>query len=71
MYYKYKVEYYDSYSDEEHDDEGMVYANSYGDAAEKVVDDYGPADSIISISLEEIYSEGTCISRNDIECAFR
>lgn len=43
MYFKYKVGYID-YMDNETEDVGLVYADSYGRAAEDVVEAYGGND---------------------------
>ena len=69
MYYKYKVDYYCEYTDEEISDEGLVYAKNYGDAAEKVVQSYGE-DCVIGVYLYEIYNEGPCLSSEDFGTVF-
>lgn len=67
MFYVYKVRWYDSYSDEEKEEDGLVFANNYGKAANKVVEDYGP-ENVINIFLSMICTdEGIhCISRQEI-----
>ena len=72
MYYKYKVTYYNSYTDEEQLDEGLVYANSYSSAANNIVQDYGK-DEVIDMYLYEIYNEGegTCLNKEEIDYAFK
>jgi hypothetical protein len=63
MYYQYKVTYYNDYDGKTVKDEGIVYAENYGDAATKVKDDYGNGlmdmylqewDSTRTLSLDEI-----------------
>lgn len=72
MYYKYKVTYYSSYTDEEKSDEGLTWADSYGSAANNIIQDYGK-DNVIDIYLYEIYNEGegTCVSKEEIDYAFK
>lgn len=65
MFYKYKVNCYDSYVDEEKPDEGIVYADSYGTAAEYVLEDYGK-DSVIDMYLCELFEDGHCLTFDDI-----
>ena len=70
MFYKYKVTYYDNYKDEEIPDEGLVWAENYGDAANRVVSDYGH-DNVIDVYLYEIMIDGeTCISVDEINYNF-
>lgn len=73
MYYMYKVGYYDSYSDEEKYDKGIVCATDYGTAADRVIDSYGE-DSVFNLFLKEMIT-GTddkdyCLSEDDIKLAF-
>lgn len=58
---------YDSYTDAEKEEDGLVFASNYGDAANKVAEDYGSA-NIINIFLSEICTEEGihCISRQEI-----
>ena len=70
MFYRYKVNYYDEYKDEEVEDEGLVWANNYGAAANNVVDDYGKT-TIVDLFLKEIYIEGnTCMDKDELDSAF-
>lgn len=71
MFYKYKVTWYNSYEDKELTEAGLVYANSYGNAADTVVEDYNK-DDVIDIYLYEIYNEGTgaCISTDELKNTF-
>ena len=70
MYYKYKINYYESYNDEEVLSEGLVWGKDYGEAANTVVNDYGES-SVIDVYLQEIYDEGSYITKADIDYAFR
>lgn len=69
MFYKYKVSYWDIHNTDEANDEGLVYAKSYGKAATKVLDDYGE-DCIIDIYLTEL-DNLECISKEDIDLSFK
>jgi hypothetical protein len=71
MFYKYKVTWYNSYEDKELTETGLVHANSYGNAANAVVEDYGKND-VIDIYLYEIYNEGggACISVDELKDTF-
>lgn len=71
MYYKYKVGYYNSYEDEETYDEGIVFAKNYGQAANRVTEDYGS--DVFDIYLKEIYLEGDgcCLNKEEIDFAFK
>lgn len=70
-YFKYKINYWiDGYT-EERTDEGIVAAQNYGQAAENLVKDYGE-DHTDNIYLSEICNDGEyCISKDDIDCAFK
>lgn len=73
MFYKYKVGWYNSYDDKEEYSEGIVCANSFGAAAERVVYSYG-RDNIFDIYLKEITTEDEddyCLSKEDIEYTFK
>lgn len=66
MFYKYKVTYYDESKDEEVPSEGIVWGDNYGDAANRVVEDYGK--DIIDIYLYEICISGTyCIDKDELD----
>ena len=67
MFYKYKVTYFDESKDEEVPSEGIVWGDNYGDAANRVVEDYGK-DNLIDIYLYEIYIDGTyCIDKDELD----
>ena len=70
MFYKYKITFYDDYADKEVEDVGLVWADTYGDAANRVVSDYGN-DNTIDINLHEIMVDGdTCINEDEINYNF-
>lgn len=67
MFYKYKVTYFDETKDDEVPFEGIVWGDNYGDAANRVVEDYGK-DNLIDIYLYEIYIDGTyCIDKDELD----
>ena len=67
MFYKYKVTYFDESKDDEVPSEGIVWGDNYGDAANRVVEDYGK-DNLIDIYLYEIYIDGTyCIDKDELD----
>jgi len=73
MFYKYKVGWYDSYRDKETYDEGIVAANGWSQAADHVVTSYGHSD-VFDLYLKEIMyndEEDYCLSKEEIDCAFR
>jgi len=73
MFYKYKVGWYDSYRDKEIYSEGIVYANDYGAAANRVIYSYGK-DTVFNLYLKEIVvddDEDYCLSKEDLEYAFK
>ena len=71
MFYKYKVTYYDESKDDEVPSEGIVWGDSYGDAATRIVEDYGK-DNLIDIYLYEIYIDGTyCIDKDELNYALK
>ena len=71
MFYKYKVTYFDAYKDEEVPSEGIVWGDSYGDAATRIVEDYGK-DNLIDIYLYEIYIDGKyCIDKDELDYALK
>ena len=58
--------------DKENYSEGIVCANSYGSAAERVTYSYGK-DNIFDMYLKEIVTEDDndyCLSKEDIDCTF-
>ena len=72
MFYKYKVTWYDSYNDEEVVEEGLTYADSYGNAANTIVENYGK-DNVIDIYLYEVFndSDSACISADELKSIFQ
>jgi hypothetical protein len=73
MFYKYKVGWYDSYQDKEEYSEGIVCANDYGTAANRVIYSYGK-DTVFNLFLEEIIvndDEDYCLSKEDLESTFK
>jgi len=73
MFYKYTVGWYDSYADEEKNDEGIVFAPDWGQAANRVSNSYGK-DQIFDMHLKEIVTEDEndyCLSKEEIDCAFK
>lgn len=72
MFYKYKVTWYNSYEDKELTEEGLVFATSYGTAADAVVQDYG-IDNVIDVYLYNIHNEGDghCINKEEINYTFK
>ena len=70
MFYKYKVTYFDEYKDEEAPSEGIVWGDNYGDAANKLVEDYGKY-NVINLFLYEILLDGTyCIDTDELKQVF-
>ena len=75
MFYKYKVGWYNSHDDKEEYSEGIVCANSFGSAADRVTYSYG-RDNIFDIYLKEIAIESEdendyCLSKEEIDYAFK
>jgi len=72
MWFKYKVNYYSSYDDEEKPDEGIVYAADYSTAIRYVVEDYGE-DAIVDVYLRQLCIEDgvRSLSKEDIDYAFK
>ena len=75
MFYMYKVGWYNSYTDEENYDKGVVYASDYGTAANRVINSYGE-DNVFNLFLKEIVTgnaadEDYCLSEDDLEYAFK
>lgn len=74
MYYKYIVCYYDSCSDEEKYDKGIVCATNYGTAADRVIKSYGK-DNVSNLFLKEMITSSIddkdyCLSEEDIKSIF-
>ena len=72
MFYKYKVGWYDSYTDKDTYDEGVVFAREWSQAADHVVKSYGD-DNVFDLYLKEIMTdnEDYCLSKEDIDSAFK
>ena len=70
MFYKYKVTYFDEYKDDELPSEGIVWGDNYGDAANKLVEDYGK-NNVIDLYLYELLIDGTyCIDTDELKQVF-
>lgn len=70
MICKYKVSYYDDYNDKELFDEGLVWGETYGKAADNVTADYGR--DIISLYLEDVEADDSfCINKEEINYSFK
>ena len=70
MFYKYKVTYFDESTDKEVPSEGIVWGDNYGDAANRVAEDYGK--DLIDIYLYGIYIDGTyCIDKDELDYALK
>ena len=63
MFYEFKATYWDEYTECEREERGLVFASTYGEAAERVRTDYGREligmylsqwDTAHTISIEEI-----------------
>lgn len=73
MFYKYKVGWYNSYDNKDEYSEGMVYADNFGSAADRVTNAYGK-DNVFDIYLKEPVIEGEddyCLSKEDIDNIFK
>ena len=57
MYYKYKVTYWSEFEEKDKCDEGLVFGNNYGNAADHLRQDYG--DNLIDMYLQELDLEHT------------
>ena len=70
MFYKYKVTYFNEAKVEEVPSEGIVWGDNYGDAANRVAEDYGK--NLIDMYLYEIYVDGTyCIDTDELDYALK
>ena len=72
MIFKYRVNWYDEYNDKEKAEEGLVWADSYGQAANNVIADYGK-EYVIDMYLKEIVMNADdvhCIAYDEIIHAF-
>ena len=71
MFYKYKVTFFNECTGDEETGVGIVWGDNYGDAANRIVEDYGK-DSIIDLYLYEIYIDGTyCLDKDELEYALK
>ncbi len=72
MFYKYRVGWYNSYTDKEEHSEGIVFARDWNQATDHVVESYGH-DSVFDLYLNELLveDEDYCLSKEDIDCAFK
>lgn len=64
MYFKYKVTFWCTWETTEKTDKGIIFGKDYGDAAMKLVDDYGK-DCIIDIYLQEL-DVGNAVCEDEI-----
>lgn len=71
MFYKYTVQYYNDYDDKEVSDEGIVFAESFGKAAEHVAEDYGEYVFEVTISETGAEENSHCFSKSDFDYAFK
>lgn len=70
MFYKYRIKFING-QHEDKIEEGLLYANSYSDAAGKVVEDYDDGtENIIDIYLSELYETCSCITKEEIDDVF-
>ena len=70
MFYEYEVSWYNSFTDKDCTDKGIVSAKTYGEAAERVADEYG-TDTINYIHLIDMCIEGEyCISYDELKQLF-
>lgn len=63
MFFLYKVRYWSDYDDEEKEARGLTYGKDYGEAANKVYEDY--KDDVIDIYLQALEEENT-LTEDDI-----
>ena len=71
MFYKYKVGWYNSYDDTEMNSVGIVFARDYSSAAEHVQNAY---DGIFDLYLKEVVTnneEDYCLSKEELDRAFK
>ena len=67
MFYKYKITYFDECKGNNFPSAGIVWGNNYGDAANKIVEDYCK-DNVIDLYLYEIAIDGNyCIDMDELE----
>lgn len=70
MFYKYKVSYYNTYTDEECTDIGVVFASNFGTASARVAKEYG--ENVYEVTIREMLVEESsfCVNKDDIDYAF-
>lgn len=71
MFYKYVVQYYNEYDDSEISDEGIVFAESFGKAAERVAEEYGECAFEVTISETTVEENSYCFSKSDFDYSFK
>ena len=69
MYFKYRVEWYNTVSESEVKDQGLVFATDFGDAANSICGDYGK-DEVIRIELEPLGDCCKTISWTEVKATF-
>jgi hypothetical protein len=70
MYYKYRLTYYSEYDHDEFPDGGIVYGNSYSEAMENIVKDYGE-ENISEVFIDSLCLDGEhTLSFEDIKSTF-
>lgn len=70
MFYKYKVSWYCEFEDKDTISEGIVFASTFGDAAQHVATDYS---NVFEVTIHELTldSDDThCIEKDEIDYAF-
>lgn len=69
MFYKYKVGWYCEFEDKDIDSEGIVFAPTFGEAAQYVATEY---DNVFEVTIREIALDGDthCIEKEEINYAF-
>ena len=70
MFYKYTVQYYNDYDDKEVSEEGIVFAESFGKAAERVAEEYGEYVFEVTIHDIGVKESSYCLNKEDIDYAF-
>lgn len=53
MFFKYRINWYNEFKDDEEEDTGLVWGNTYSKAMNHLIEDYGPG-NIIDVYLREI-----------------
>lgn len=67
MFYEFKVTYWDDFNDRDEQEQGLVWAEDYGEAAQKLKDDYGR--ELIDMYLQE-WDTANTISLDEIKEGF-